>query len=1077
MVRSFSTRRRRKSITWSLAALEARILLAGDVADQGAVSEGVAQADNAEISDAGETVVANLAAAPASTEVVFVDAAVGDLAQLAEPIAEGADLVLLQPDTDGVQQISDYLQRRHGIRAVHVISHGASGAIQVGSTQLSNASVVHHAGQIREWSGALAEGADVLIYGCDVASDQSGKQLLEELARLTGADVAASIDRTANARHEGNWDLEYTIGSIESAIAISPAARDAFAGHLAIEIRAAGSTGDESMELLVDDQVVQTWNIISDGAYSGQFDTYTANLDGIAVDRIKVRFTNDLYIPEQGIDRNLRVDWIRVDGVQYETEADDVFSTGTWVQGVGIASGYWQSEYLHTNGYLQYSPALPQTPTIEFDSDNFIVNESQQSVSVIVTRLGNLDFVTSTIDYNVPGGFAVPGEDYTPVQGTLTFGPGEFTKSFSIPIINDSLPEGIETFTVELSGASNSTIGTNRTTIVTIVDDDNVNPPGSLDVQLPSGFTAQRIAGDVSFAGPTGLKVADDGRVFVTEKFGRVYVVENGLRLETPFLDLESEVYSVGTSQGLAGFALDPDFASNGHVYVLYTTSENGVRFGRLERYTVSASNPNQVDPSTRLILIGTNASNGFPDGGDIHLVGDMQFGTDGSLLVSYGDAAGNGDNNAAFNAQNLDNLAGAISRINPQNGQGYASNPFFTGDLNDVRSKIWAYGLRNPYRFAVASDGSTDPNDGNPGTLYIGDVQFQEWEELNIARGGENFGWPYYQGNSRFLGNEPASNFTAPAVAFPRSQAQSSIGGAIVGDGPWPEGYQGRYLHADYVAGWIRSFALDGQGNIVGSSDFATGANGITDLEWDPVTGRLYFVALNQANNFQGELYAVSYIGSSETQFEPLEISTGADGVAFATTTLGDVWRRDSDGWTQLPGNFEKITVHNANDAWGLDSFGNLSRWNGSQWQSVLSEPLNDIGVSANGELWGVNSTNKVMQFVGDQWVMIGGSLVDIEVAPDGVVWGVNSLGMIWQRAGGQWTRIGGTLTDISVGADGSVWGTNAQNKVWRWAGMGWQQQDVFLKTISVTTDSDVWGVDPDGQVQRWNGVKWQFV
>ena len=664
------------------------------------------------------------------------------------------------------------------------------------------------------------------------------------------------------------------------------------------------------------------------------------------------------------------------------------------------------------------------------------------------------------------------------MSGRLEFAAGENSKTFTIPIINDGTPEGTETFTVELSNPSGAQLGIDRTTIVTINDDDNVNPPGSLNVQVPSGFNVQRIAGNVNFAGPTALKVADDGRVFVVEKFGKIFVVENGQRVETPFLDLSNEVYAVGTSQGLAGFALDPNFDSNGYVYVLYTASQNGVRFGRLERYTVSSSDPNRIDTNSRRILIGTDPSNGFPDGGDIHLVGDLKFGNDGSLLISYGDAAGNDNIGAAFNAQNLDNLGGVIARVNPANGQGYASNPFYTGNPNDVRSKIWAYGLRNPYRFEVADDGSTNPNDGNPGTLYIGDVMFMNSEELNIARGGENFGWPYYEGFNAFAGTPPAQTYTFPEVAYARSDARTSIAGAIIGDEGFPSGFVGDYLHADFTNGWIRAYNRDAQGNLDNGRGFATGAFGITDLEWDPTTGQLYFVALNQAAGFRGELYAINYSATSSGGFSPSEVSTGSDGVAFTVTASEEVYRRDGNAWTQLPGNYQKISVRNANEVWAIDSFGNAARWDGGKWQDLSSPSLNDIAVSPNGDVWAVSSANTVLQRVGNDWVTIGGTLADIEVDGDGNVIGVNPAGQIWQRIGGAWSRLSGTLVDISIGTDGSIWGTNAANQVWRRVGNGWQQDtSVSLKTISVNNGSDVWGVDTAGQVRRWDGSTWLFV
>lgn len=1265
--------------------------------------------------------------------IVFVDPGAKDLASLARPVNEGATLIVLDAQQDGLAQISDHLQSFHGVREIHLVSHGSDGQIQLGSTLVDIRTLRSAQSDLRAWSQSMTSDGDILLYGCDVASTQSGKLFVRELARLTGADVAASTDRTGNLDTGSDWKLEYHVGIIQSGLALSSSAMERFRGHLAIEIDAASSTGDELIHIYNQGQLLDVLNINHGGLANGNFQTYFIEGENINVNDLRISFVNDVYDPVNGIDRNVGIDAIRIDGVQYETEDSGVYSTGVWngsqlssgyqqaqilsangffdyggngsgsqstvtiyasgnqgdeqmrllvdgqevarynnvpqsggtytyqadrylgadsirveflndvnengfdrnlqvdrieidgvtfqsedpavfstgtwlpgdglvagfrqnelltsnghfqysafgyqaptsgantidiiargttgdetmqllidgnvvqtytnvstnltthtystnqsisadrirvafaystyapevgydqdlivdairingqrfetedpstfstgtyVEGQGISAGNFQTETLHSDGYFQYNSSNPpQSTTIGFSSDNFIVNEAEGNVVLTVTRQGSLDG-TSTVGYRVPGGFAVPGQDFQPVEGTLVFNPGESQKVFTVPLINDGTPEGTETFTVELYAPTGAAFGANRTTIVTVNDDDNSNPPGSLTVQLPDGFEARRIAGDVNFSGPTGIKIANDGRVFVTEKFGKVYVVENGQRVDTPFLDLESQTYAVGTSQGLAGFALDPNFDSNGHVYVMYTTSENGVRFGRLERYTVSSQNRNQVDPSSRRILIGTNASNGFPDGGDIHLVGDLQFGADGSLLVSYGDAAANGDNNAAFNAQNLDNLGGVIARVNPENGQGYASNPFYTGNPNDVRSKIWVYGLRNPYRFEVADDGSSNPNDGNPGTLYIGDVMYQNSEELNIARGGENFGWPYFQGFDRFLGNENPNNFTSPARAFSRADARTSIAGAIVDGNGWPASYAGNYFHADYTNGWIRSFSLDNQGNLTGERGFATGAFGITDLAYDPVSRQLYFVALNQANGFRGELYAVGFSQSSNGGFAPVEISTGTDGVAFAVTQQEEVWRRDGNSWTQLPGSYTKIAARNANEVWAIDAFGNPARWNGSQWDSInTSEPLSDIAVSTNGTVFATGLGGNILQGVNNGWITIPGTLVDIEADSNDVIWGVNAAGEIYRRAGGAWTRISGTLTDISVGSDGSVWGANAAGQVWRWLGNGWSQQNVTLKSISVTNEFDVWGVDFNDQVRRWNGTDWQFV
>jgi glucose/arabinose dehydrogenase len=1176
-------------------------------ADVGAAIAPVLSSDTASVSSPLQASTADLDSVT-TEHLVIVDSEVEDLGQWKDAIPDNATFVLLHANEDPIAQLTEVMNKHHEIGSMHIISHGADGQLRLAGQTINQEILVQRAKEIQSWNSSFADGADVLIYGCSVAAGDSGVQFVEKLASLIDVDVAASTNATGSATEKYDWKLEHRFGSIQFASLLNQRVLDRVQGHLAIEIWAAGQTSDELMELEINGEVVETWFVRDTDATNGQFLPYVYDVDGISVDDIRINFVNDLYDPDNGVDRNLRIDRIVVDGVTYQTEDPSVFSTGTWlpadgvtagfrqneyltnngyfqfssnatgsngentieidvrgdtgdedfqllidgnvvqtytdigtsqrtfsfntdeaitadrvriafinsvydpqqgvdqnlivdriringqtfeteaastfstgtyVDGQGIIEGNWQSETLHADGYFQFSAddTTQAETSISFESENFIVDENAGVVTLTVIRQGDLSG-QSTVNYSVPGGFAIPDQDFRRVNGTLTFNSGESRQSFDVPIINDNRPEGIETFTVALDSPNNAVFGINSTTIVTVNDDDNApNPPGSLDVQLPEGFTSRLVDPNANFAGPTGLKVADDGRVFVVEKFGNIFVVENGQRIETPFLDLTDEVFSVGTSQGLAGFALDPNFSSNGHVYVLYTASENGVRFGRLERYTVSSSNRNQIDPNSRRILIGTDASNGFPDGGDIHLVGDLQFGNDGSLLISYGDAAPTSDNNAALNAQNLDNLGGVIARVNPQTGQGYESNPFFTGNADDVRSKIWAYGLRNPYRFAVASDGSSNPDDGRPGTLYIGDVQFLDSEEINISRGGENFGWPYFQGNQRVFGNQDPANFTGPEIAFPRSEAQTSIAGAFIEGGNWPGSFQNNYLHADFTAGWIRSYAVNSDGDIVGERDFATGAFGITDLEWDPVSQQLYFVALNQANGFRGELYAISFAESSANEFSPTQVSTGSDGVAFAVTASEEVFRRDGDQWTRIPGSYTNIAVRNANEVWGIDAFGNVSQFNGSSWQSVGGQQLLDIAVSSNGEVWGIGLASNVLRLDGDQWVGVSGTLVDIEIGSDGVVWGTNARNEIYSRANGAWTRVSGALTDISIGSDGSVWGTNAQNQVWRRVGNGWQQQDITLETISANTDTDVWGVDPSGLVYRWNGTEWRIV
>ncbi|MEM8601654.1 MAG: PQQ-dependent sugar dehydrogenase, partial [Bacteroidota bacterium] len=350
-------------------------------------------------------------------------------------------------------------------------------------------------------------------------------------------------------------------------------------------------------------------------------------------------------------------------------------------------------------------------------------------------------------------------------------------------------------------------------------------------IDLPPGFYRENAASGAFFDTPVDLAFAPDGRLFVAEKAGRVFVVENGVKLDTPFLDLSAEVLD-HHDRGLLGLALDPAFAQNGYVYLVYVVDPAGGTgvgedaerfdaFARVTRYTGSAADPNRADPATRRVLLGDTFEAGIPACFLSHTIGTVAFGSDGTLLVGTGDAAsyqepdtgglypecfGAGrfaatEDLGAYRSQHLGSLAGKILRLDPATGLGLPSNPFWTGDGTDPASKVWAYGLRNPFRFAVETGtGSADPAEANPGTLHIGDVGWYEWEELNVARGGENFGWPCYEGPERHSWYEQLAappgivctevSQTAPAAqwshrdpalsSLPNLESRSIIGGAI---------------------------------------------------------------------------------------------------------------------------------------------------------------------------------------------------------------------------------------------------------------------------------------------------------
>ena len=357
---------------------------------------------------------------------------------------------------------------------------------------------------------------------------------------------------------------------------------------------------------------------------------------------------------------------------------------------------------------------------------------------------------------------------------------------------------------------------------------------------------------------PTGLTFAPDGRMFIWQENGIVRIYKNGVLLTTPFLNIQSRVNTVN-DRGMLGFALDPNFATNGYVYLAYTYEPNGnpndaaPKTNRLTRMQVDPANPDVVLPNSEVVLlgsIGTAPCSNYPDGSDCigsdsdsHSVGAIKFAPDGKMFVSFGDGASYSyADRLALRAQNLNRYEGKLLRLN-RDGTAPSDNPFYDG-TNSARSKIYSYGLRNPYRFAV------HPTTGEP---YIGDVGWGDWEEQNRGRGA-NFGWACFEGNDpqpAYQANFPAecgsvsaASVTKPLYTYPRNSGAATIGGTFYTGVQFPTQYRSNYFFADYVQDWIRRMTLDSNGNVVSVQNFATGLNGIVTLEQGP-DGALYYISL----------------------------------------------------------------------------------------------------------------------------------------------------------------------------------------------------------------------------------------
>ncbi len=329
---------------------------------------------------------------------------------------------------------------------------------------------------------------------------------------------------------------------------------------------------------------------------------------------------------------------------------------------------------------------------------------------------------------------------------------------------------------------------------------------------LPTRFLPQPL--NATWDQAVGVCFAPDGRMFVWEKGGRIWNVENGVKAAQPLLDIREEVGD-WRDYGLLGFAIDPDFYSNGYIYALYVVDYHHLaHFGtpqydpqadeyfrdtiaRLTRYTCNAGDGyRSVDYGSRLVLVGESIATGFPMCHQSHGIGTVLFGEDGSLLAGCGDGAsyetvdtggptGGSSNTAladgiitlaedvgAYRAQLLDSLNGKIVRLDPATGDGLSDNPHYdAGAPRSARSRTWAMGLRNPFRLAIrpGSGQAGAVGERHPGTIYIGEVGWYSWEELNVCRGGENFGWPAFEGMETMPGywNAAPPNLTAPNPLF----------------------------------------------------------------------------------------------------------------------------------------------------------------------------------------------------------------------------------------------------------------------------------------------------------------------
>jgi PKD repeat protein/glucose/arabinose dehydrogenase len=431
----------------------------------------------------------------------------------------------------------------------------------------------------------------------------------------------------------------------------------------------------------------------------------------------------------------------------------------------------------------------------------------------------------------------------------------------------------------------------------------------------PSGFTTDLVASNLPFA--TGIAFAPDGRIFIALKSGVVRVWDGSL-LPTPFVDLSAQVNDAH-DRGLLGIAVHPQFPASPYVYLLFThdpagvTADNdaGGRVSRLVRVEADPAQGYQVAlPGSQLpqttpggpghwVMLGKNSTlanignttNGrdttkpscmvgfsmanapvedcIPADENSHTIGTVAFASDGSLFISSGDGSNyTAVDPRALRAQILDSLAGKILRIDPATALGLPDNPFYdAAQPGRNRSKVWARGVRNPFRTTIHPLTSD---------AYIGDVGWNTWEEANTGKGA-NFGWPCYEGGTqsgvesgltaslRQSGYETSSSTSAacatlyaqglsavktPTFAYSHggTDGYGSTGGASAQAGAfytgttYPAQFRNALFIADYSRRWIRYLRFDVQGVATVANFALESATGITQVVQGPDTN-LYAV------------------------------------------------------------------------------------------------------------------------------------------------------------------------------------------------------------------------------------------
>jgi glucose/arabinose dehydrogenase len=388
---------------------------------------------------------------------------------------------------------------------------------------------------------------------------------------------------------------------------------------------------------------------------------------------------------------------------------------------------------------------------------------------------------------------------------------------------------------------------------------------------VPAGFVDESVVTGLNL--PTAAQFLPDGRLLIAEQGGTLRVVKDGTLLPTPALSLT--VDSQG-ERGLIGVTADPDFATNHFIYVYHTLPSAPIH-NQVSRFTLTGD---VADPSSEVDLLDLDNLSTATN----HNGGSLHFGTDDKLYVAVG------ENALGANAQSLNNRLGKILRINPD-GSIPADNPFFNTAAGANRA-IWAYGLRNPFEFAV-----------QPGTgrILINDVGQSSFEEVDEGIAGSNYGWPVTEGTT----SDP--RFVSPIYTYDHSDGSSAITGGTFynpSNPTFPNSYVGNYFFADLTGNYIKRLTFPNGNASPTVSPFATDTGTIVDLDVGPTDGSLYYLRIGEGDLRRIRATTTASAPTIDSAPQPQKVATGHPATfsvqASGTAPLTYQWQRNGQN---IPG------------------------------------------------------------------------------------------------------------------------------------------------------------------------------